>query len=135
MQLLVAGAPFALAFAAAVSLLVAPSVCLGVCGAFVALLLLCDTLPVPFSFVTANLCATTRLDWKNEHTEFGFCYRPDEMCSPMWGACGRGGEMEVVGMPVLKGQSQIDLFSTRGHHSTWEPIQAASYGSDCVSAS
>ena len=82
MQLLVAGAPFALAFAAAVSLLVVPSVCLGVCGAFVALLLLCDTVPVPV-FVRDSKCATTRLDWKNEHTEFGFCYRPDEMCSPM----------------------------------------------------
>ena len=35
-------------------------------------------------------------------------------------------------MPVLEGQSQIDLFSTRGHHSTWEPIQAASHGSDCA---
>ena len=34
-------------------------------------------------------------------------------------------------MPVLEGQSQIDLFSTRGH-STWEPIQAASHGSDCA---
>ena len=41
-------------------------------------------------------------------------------------------EMEAVSMPVLEGQSQIDLFSTRGHHSTWEPIQAASHGSDCA---
>ena len=39
--------------------------------------------------------------------------------------------MGVVGVPVQEEHSLIDLSSTRGH-STWEPIQAASHGSDCA---
>ena len=65
-QPLVAGAPFPIAFAAAVSFLVVPSVCLStVCHFHCPAAALCT--PACASVVRDSERATTMLGWKNEH--------------------------------------------------------------------
>ena len=87
--------------------------------------------PAYASVVRDSKWAATRLDWENEHMEFGLC-PPDEVCSPMYGACRHGGEVVVVCMPMPEGHSQIDhlrhVDTARG-----SKIQAESRGNICDS--
>ena len=74
------------------------------------------------------------LGWRNGNVDFGFEKRPEKMCSPMYGVCGRDGEMGVVGMPVQEEHSQIDL-PQHVNTARGSQIQAESRGSVCESDS
>ena len=77
-QPLVAGAPFTHGLCCCCQFLVFPSVCLSMCGTFIALLLLCAHLACA-SAVRDSECATTMLGWRNEHVDFGFENRPEKI--------------------------------------------------------